>query len=261
MGVACVRCVRKVRRAPICRAAATASGIERCSGCGAAAGRSVQHLQPRSPRERRFRNRFRVREVCDRSHAVAEHGAIAVRQHEGGAPASPRSRRRVGLEGRAASSGLLVPGWAGARRRCTRSGAPAPPACSRAVHVEGARWRTVKARKSSIVNVVRVSVREQHGVDGPDARVHELESQLGRVSMRRRRPPDSISRRRAGARSRGSDECARTAVASDLRHPVRRARAEEHELHLTRLDLEEVGGPGHLPRQPAVITMRSPARA
>ena len=30
----CVRCVRNVRRAPICSAAATASGIERCSGCG-----------------------------------------------------------------------------------------------------------------------------------------------------------------------------------------------------------------------------------
>src|SRR2546430_2884722 len=33
-GVSCVRCVRNVRRAPICCAAATASGIERCSGCG-----------------------------------------------------------------------------------------------------------------------------------------------------------------------------------------------------------------------------------
>src|SRR5207247_1206557 len=158
---------------------------------------------------------------------------------------------RSGSSGRATSSGLLVPGWAGApskmyaKRRSSSASVPAAPYTS-----SGARWRAEKARRSSMPWTwsAWACVNSTASTD-PTPAVTSCSRSSGGVSMSRRRPPDSISAAVRVRRSRGSAD-----VHVRQPHPIcgtpydvpvpRNTSLTSHDL-----DLEEVGGPGDLPWQ------------
>src|SRR2546425_9379739 len=114
----------------------------------------------------------------------------------------------------------------------------------------GARWRAEKARKSSMPWTwsAWAWVNNTASTD-PMPAVTSCSRSSGGVSMRRRRPPDSISAAVRVRRSRGSDD-----VQVRQSHPIcgtpydvpvpRNTSLTSHDL-----DLEEVGGPGDFPRQ------------
>jgi len=195
-----------------------------------------QYLEAHQPGERRVRNRFGIREVRHRTHAVAEHRAVAVRQDQC-AYRHPRDLRfAVGLERPRGEIGFARPRLG---RRAVEDVVEATlqlgERARRAVHVERSPPPCGEgAQVVDAVDVVGVGVREQHGVDGFDACRHELQSQLGRRVDEEAPSPRLDQRRRAGAPVTRVGRRAGAAAAPDLRHPVRRARAEEHEPHLTR---------------------------
>src|SRR5438093_3346307 len=129
----------------------------------------------------------------------------------------------------------------------------------------GARWRAEKARKSSMPWTwsAWACVNSTASTD-PMPAVTSGSRSSGGVSMRRRRPPDSISAAVRVRRSRGSDD-----VHVRQSHPIcgtpydvpvpRNTSLTSHDL-----DLEQVGGSRDLPRQArrhhdAVARARVPA--
>src|SRR5213078_3216879 len=132
-----------------------------------------------------------------------------------------------------------------AKRRSSSASVLAAPYTS-----SGARWRAEKARKSSMPWTwsAWACVNSTASTD-PTPAVTSCSRSSGGVSMRRRRPPDSISAAVRVRRSRGSDE-----VHVRQSHPIcgtpydvpvpRNTSLTSHDL-----DLEQVGGSRDLPRQ------------
>src|SRR3989440_9023928 len=132
-----------------------------------------------------------------------------------------------------------------AKRRSSSASVPTAPYTS-----SGARWRAEKARKSSMPWTwsAWAWVNSTASTD-PMPAVTSCSRSSGGVSMGRRRPPASISAAVRVRRSRGSDD-----VQVRQPHPIcgtpydvpvpRNTSLTSHDL-----DLEQVGGPGVLPRQ------------